>query len=679
MTFADDQVVYRDLAGAWGSMRLFVGGKDVTFFRGVPARVGGYQLQEPYGYGPADFAFPQLTPFEVNAWGAGALSWFGMGKPVKLVQADPAGAFVRDVWRGFVTNIEVDDDGVTVQCDGEASGRLALRDKQDELFYWTKDIGTLLWDTFNKARLTLTPHLGMDTGIKVYERGRAGGSFLDYCNQLLGETTASGEQLTIRPTASGYETVWKDRTTVTATVHYGAAGVSLRVARDLQEEPTTIYGQGREPDGLVWVNGKYPGLVQGSTPAFPGTLQQGDSGPNVQVLQQKLIGMGYLDRDDAVGDVFNADTKDAVEALQDDAGLAQTGVVNAATWDSLWDLGDTGFSLRQAHVAPLAQLSAVRKQNRTSNGSVSGFNPNYDADRPEVDRSIDFQVMRKKRARKWARKHLSHIHSKTAWVGTLELTTDLAAGTHTHGTQPTPLSRLDVNAGDNILVRNFDGDTLFHVSGVNVDADQRVTLAVDTLARDLQHIGQIMERNRAARSRPARDFLRDRRSTAANSRIVEFSEVGGRIWATIDVPAETWVVFPVIAGQSGTINRVRAQVTESACEFVLAATAKQVSEAWWQRLESAPLGANAFRNQNVYTEADDRRAILGIWGTKDEPGGYSPGAKSANDPLTGLLLEDAGVPYYTFDQPVIWMAIWARQACKLKPQRILYPLIDAGT
>lgn len=680
MTFADEQIVYRDLDGTWGTFRLFVGGEDVTYFRSTPAQIGGYQLQEPYGYGPADFAFPQVTAFEVDAWGVGDLAWFDMGRPAKLVKVDPAGVYVRDVWRGFITNVEVDDDGTRVQCDGEASGRLALRDKHDELFYWTKDIGPLLWRAFTQARLRLTPHRGLETGIEVYERGRAGGSLLDYCNQLLGEAQDDdGVQLTIHPTDRGYETVWKDRTTVDATVFYGAAGVNLRATRDLQEEPTTIYGQGRNPDGLVWVNGKYPGLIQGDAPDFPGTLSLGDSGGDVQVLQAKLMGMGYLDASDADGVEFNAATEDAVEALQDDAGLAQTGVVNAATWDSLFDLGDTGFSLQQAHVAPLAQLPEVRKHDRTSNGSVAGFNEAYDPERPEVDRTIDFRVMQKKRARKWSRKHLTNIHANPAWVGTLELSTDLAVGDHTHGTTPAPLSRLDLTPGMNVRVRNF-GDLLFHVSGVNVDADQNITAAVDTHARDLMHIGQILERDRLARSRPAREFLRDRRSTSAHSRIVEFSEVGGRLWNRVNLTGDRWSQpIPIIAGQSGTLNRVRAQVRDSECEFVMIATAKRVSRAWLNNLEANPFGANAFRNQKVYDRADSERAILGIWGTPDEPGGYAPGSKTEGDPLTGLLLEDAGIPYYTFGQPVIWVSFFPRQDCHLPPQRLLWPLIDAGT
>ena len=81
-----------------------------------------------------------------------------------------------------------------------------------------------------------------------------------------------------------------------------------------------------------------------------------------------------------LGNDFDADTEEAVQALQDDAGLAETGVVNSATWDALFDLDDTGLSLRAAYTAPLAQLSAVRKWNYTSNGSKASMNDGYDAD-----------------------------------------------------------------------------------------------------------------------------------------------------------------------------------------------------------------------------------------------------------------------------------------------------------
>ena len=119
--FAESQVVFRDLGSdAWGSFRLFVDNHDVTTFRDVAAQIGSYQLTEPYGYGSASFAFPQITPFEYADWGTGDLKWFRNGAPVKLVQVDPSGSVVRTVWEGEITRPNITDDGTVIACDGLA-------------------------------------------------------------------------------------------------------------------------------------------------------------------------------------------------------------------------------------------------------------------------------------------------------------------------------------------------------------------------------------------------------------------------------------------------------------------------------------------------------------------------------------------------------------------------------
>lgn len=767
MSFAEEEVVYRDLAGPWGSYRLIVGGKDVTDLRGKPAQIGNYQLTEPYGYGPASFSLPPVTSLEVDKFGTGDLAWLKMGANVRLIQVNAAGERVRVVWRGFITAWTPRSEGLDLHCDGQASGRLALRDKHPELFVWFKDAGHLLWGAFRKVGLTTFPQRGLETGILLDERGRAG-SMLSYCDGILADAQgAGGRQLTVMPRPDGvYVQRWKDRTTVHATIHNGAAGVDVDVTRDLSEEPTTIYGSGRNPEsGMVWVNGKYPGLMQAPAPPFPGRMEEGDTGQNVRVLQSKLIGMGYLDKEDADG-TFNSDVTDAVIDLQADAGLAETGIVNQRTWESLFDLEDTGLSLRNAHQAPLRQLPAVRKRNFTSNGSVAGFNPNYDPTRIEVDRTVDFGNTKKSRARKWAKRELERVQTGKNWTGVIELRTDVAKGTHTHGATPTQMSRLDLDAGQNILVRNFDGSTLFHVAGVTVNSDLSVRLAVDTKARDLLHVGQIIERNRASRTSPARAWLRERRGTDANHRIVEFSEVGGRVWSTIECDADKWTVFPVIAGQSGSVQRIRVKVTDSKCEFVVAAFAKRVGRAYLadkignpfhsatgvQNISlnaqgsgytSAPkvtlnggggrgakaeatisggkvIGVRLTQAGHGYTSApsvsfsggggsgasasatlrqtgndrwasdriadliDRERILLGAWGDEEQPGGYFGGSKTnedgerSNDPLTGVLLDDGGFDYHTFGQPVIWMAVYPKQACKIEPQRVMWPVLEAG-
>lgn len=778
MTFADEQIVYRDLAGPWGSFRLVVGGKDVTrwgFAGGekVPAQIGGYQLQEPYGYGPADFSFPQITSFHVDQWGTGELSWFDIDKPVRLVQVDETGTRVRVVWRGFITLTQVTGDGTAIHCDGDASGRLALRDRHSELFTWIKDSGLLLADAFRKCNLATVPHLGIETGIELDERRlSSSGKMLGYCDEILAQSmTADGDQLTVMPDGDGnYVQQWKDRTTVAASIFNGAAGVEIDMSRDLSEEPTTLYGSGRDKDGGLWLNAKAPGFKQGEAPPFPGSLSLGDSGDDVQTLQSKLVGMGLLEREDSLGTDFDADTQEAVEDLQEKAGLPVTGVVNAATWDALYDVGTTDLSLRQAYVAPMAELDETRKWDRTSNGSKAGMNPDYNPERTPVDLTME-NFGDKKRARRYLKRHLSRIHSGKNWVGTITLATDVVTGDHSHVDNAPEgiMSRLDLDAGMNVKLRHFDGATKFHVSGINVDSDLTVRLAVDTKARDLLTLGQILERNAASRVSPARQWLREHRTRGPNQQIVEFlSEIGGKVWTPIHCEPG-WNVFPVPAGQSGTIAQIGLEVVASRCEYVLAASAFETTPAWWDHKVGNPFD-NDTNVQSVYlddfegaggsgytsaptvtltggggrgakavavveggvvtdvrltqrgrgytsapsvsfsggggsgasataylgatgagrwtdgiTEEMNARLILGAWGDLEQPCGYGPdGSKvgddgtPTNDPVTGIFRDAGGFDYRTFGEPVIYVAGYFRQACKIKPQRVLWPTLEAG-
>jgi hypothetical protein len=233
---------------------------------------------------------------------------------------------------------------------------------------------------------------------------------------------------------------------------------------------------------------------------------------------------------------------------------------------------------------------------------------------------------------------------------------------------------------------------------------------------------------------------------------------------TIDCAADSWTVFPVVAGQSGSINQIGVQVAASKCEFVVAASALETSPAWWnskvgnpfdndtnvhslaldaggsgytsapkvtitggggrgakavatvsggvvtdvrltQRgrgFESTPSvslsgggGSGASVSANLgttgagrwtdgITEEMDARLILGAWGDNEQPCGYHKGQKVGDDglptgdPVTGVFVDAGGFDYHTFDEPVIYVAVYTKQACKIKPQRILWPVLEAG-
>jgi hypothetical protein len=779
VTFADSCLIYRDLAGEWGGFRLIVGGTDVTNFRGIPAQIASYQLTEPYSYGPAEFALPSLTQFEVDLWGSGELSWFDQGKQVKLKQVDASGAYVRTVWRGLLTLPEVTAAGVMLHCDGEASGRLMLRDKHPEPFALKRPVGRRLYDAFSIVRLNLAPYLGGDIGVQMDGRGMSG-KYLDYTNALLASTIGTdGSQYTIRhrETQGDYHLELKDTTTVDFTAFVGAPGVEIDLSSDLSEQPTTVYGQGVAPSGLVWVNGRFPNLVQGAAARYPmddgssfgaGTTNADtDSGDGVSVMIYRLIGAGLLDRRDRPGG-FDSDVTDAIEALQDEADLTVTGNMNPDTWDALFDLGETGLGLSQAYVAPLAQLSTVRKWKRSSSGVRLAKNPGYDPSVIEVDLSVDHGTsVEKSRARRYSKGVLHRAQSGKNWAGPVTLTSDVFDGlySHTDGS-PTLKSRLDIKPGMNMMLKHFDGNTQLHVAIVNVSSDLSVTLGVDTQARDAATLGEVIARNIESRSHPARQWLQSRR-TDANTRFVEFSEVGGQVFQAVRCPANEHTVIPIIAGMAGSVARVRLQTANDAAAFALAITAKKTSPAFWRSTvgdllqgthlddvslnrggtgyTSAPTvsfsggggsgaaatatvsggkvvsldltsegtgyqaapnvtfsgGGGTGAKASAYVTAvdkwsdpklaglvDDERALLGAWGTPDQPCGYQNGAGGSytgvngqltGDPVTGLFVDDGGFDYHTFDEPVLYLMIFPDRDTVVPAQRVLWETLEVIT
>jgi hypothetical protein len=388
--------------GTWnGDVRLRVSGRDVTYFRGVATQIEGYQLQEPYAFGPADFTFPQVTQFEVAKFGdPGKLHWLRHGAVCELVTVTD-GAYGERLWAGIITSIQAGPGGTGVHCDGLLSGRLAVQDKQPPVFTWKKDLGLQVYDTVLHAGISLTPYLGVRTGIDTYAVG-GGADQLSHLNDLLAQAvTNGGNQYTIARAGNGRRFVMrlKDLTTVHATVFLGAAGVDLDVTRDVAEEPNRIWGTGTDPSGQKITNAVIPNLFAGEAAQYPysdgrsfglGTEDADtDTGAGVSALQRKLVGMAFMTRREAAEHTYDQDTADAVRALQRRAGLARTGTVNPATWRALFNITATGRTLYGARVLPMAELPQVQRWQLTSNGSIDVANPAYDPHVLPVDRTID--------------------------------------------------------------------------------------------------------------------------------------------------------------------------------------------------------------------------------------------------------------------------------------------------
>ena len=116
--------------------------------------------------------------------------------------------------------------------------------------------------------------------------------------------------------------------------------------------------------------------------AYPGNISQGDSGQKVRHLQYMLsVLSSYIPQIPpvAVDGIFGGETRNAVLATQRFLGLPQTGTVDDATWDGIYDQysGIENRSLRSTVSFPNSQSNnaAVPAGNFTPN-SPPAANPN---------------------------------------------------------------------------------------------------------------------------------------------------------------------------------------------------------------------------------------------------------------------------------------------------------------
>ena len=98
--------------------------------------------------------------------------------------------------------------------------------------------------------------------------------------------------------------------------------------------------------------------------AYPNALQNGDSGEKVRHLQYMLsVLSAYISEIPPlqIDGIFGPATRNSVIAAQRYFGLPQTGVVNEATWDAIYDQfsGIENTSLRNGEVFPAMSVGAV--------------------------------------------------------------------------------------------------------------------------------------------------------------------------------------------------------------------------------------------------------------------------------------------------------------------------------
>jgi hypothetical protein len=277
------------------------------------------------------------------------------------------------------------------------------------------------------------------------------------------------------------------------------------------------------------------------------------------------------------------------------------------------------------------------------------------------------------------------------WVGTIRFNTGaLIRGNRPVLGDPIPedavMPARELRPGMNLWAPLFNGGTMFHVSGLGVDAEGVVEAMVDTRARDALKVWQIIARNREARKNPARLWLQEHRaSTTMHDSITEWDEFGGRI-SKMTLPGGQWTVFPVVAGQEGTVRRL-ALSTSPATEFVVAVFGKPIWATRLQRMVGNPLtksGSRKWNREDILNQLDEQNVLLYVAGDNDNPCGYYPKQKTAEGdesvdgsfaedaPLTGRWDDEAGFSFHTFADPVLYVAVFPSIDTEIPAGRIMW-------
>lgn len=664
----------------WGKLRVVVGGKNVTYFRGTETVVPGWSDQEPYGSGPAQVVFPQIT--ELDSLGTGALKWLRAGADVDFYRVSPAG--VRDaapLWSGYIKRFHmansVNDGALTAECSGAVQGSLGLILHQPRHNYDTKDIGRLMVHDMRHPGTRIGAFEEIETGIETRKRGSRSQYALDWIDELLSiAVTDDGDQWTLKRLPGQRRVVkllLKDRTTQHLTIHAGGRGVELDLAQDVTEQPNRIFGEGVGHDGNRWRGAVFPNLKPETVPPYPGTpLDIGSTGDSVRVWQAEMNTDGY-----EVGTEFAYKSgeftdveADSARELQRRAGLPVTGVVNEATWDATWANGVDSANLGGARFDPIAWDVKTQRWLYTGNGSLKEANPAFDRRVLPVETLVSYgEGISKRRASRAARAQLARYGDDPGWFGTITLRVD-----------PVEMSRLNIRAGMNIRVKFFGGTAgiLMHIADVSPslgDQSLPVTLTVDSKARDLTTIAELMAADRESRQDPARNYLNQRRRSAhVRDTVIGWDKESGM--GTVpdrDLPAGQWTVIKIPAAQYGTILSTDLTVTP-ACKFYAAVFGARVTPS---RLDSVNPNPGTARGDDYLpwdvpaiqdTLGRSNRTGMRLamtWGNPGQAAGYWPGEEEKGHPPTGRLYDDASWSYISDDPPWIWLAVHPSADCTI--------------
>lgn len=432
------------------------------------------------------------------------------------------------------------------------------------------------------------------------------------------------------------------------TVACADQGVSHTLNRDTIMSPNVLYGEGVDPDGCIWRNTKYPNYNIGTAPVFGGTeLKVGSTHADVIKWQRQMIASGWTDVDDT--GTFRQKDSNIARRFQHQAGLSETGTVNAQTWAATFQVGSEAGDLNGCYFAPLAIRPEVDPYLYNPKGDIIGPNPAFNRNIARIEGYDNYGSQVTKWEGQTSSQQRLERDYPASYFGTITLRIDPEEG-----------SRFAIKEGQNIKYKFFRGNNpIFHIAGVEWDWESgSVTLSVDTQARDMLTLAVMRQRIRENASPVGKPSSRasqqteDRKITwdcESGAGIIPYQAINGGLWQVNRIPCGE---FGQVIGTEFT--------TTTAARMSVAVFNKAVTPAMLQSVGASPFEQDYWESSASGVGGDfwvDWGLIM-AWGGKDQAGGFYPGSESDGDPVTGRLVDDAGWNFEAITPPWLWVAMW---------------------
>lgn len=719
--------------GDWGTLRIEAGavwnttgtyatlttpGTDITTVNGVPTLIDSLLLGEPYGELTGQITLPGVSPLDdLSAIGCGPGSNVDIYRVLPTALATAAGVDEVPYWHGFIGPRTVTDGpGITtawsLQLLGALYGEALLRQQQPLMLDTSNDVGTwcgraLDYVLYSRpfSPMTRFTYESAETGIEVRYRGSRGQSTIDYLDELLAIAQDDSAQWTISrayqdlgdpvamtaPRPRHYYLRAKSADMATAvqqnTVFLGGYGVSVSLSDDITQTPNAVYGEGVHPvdsselSGSRWRNAQYP-MLSGTAPAYPdrvtGTtypIIAGDDDADftadvvTQVSAQLRLG-GWPDVQ--ITGIFDQAVGDAITHWKQEYGWSNTTprINSDAEWDALFSAGTTTTDLSSAWFKPLYVDPPASKYLYTPAGGIAGDNSLYDPNLLRIETTIAYgENVKKSSARANAKRTVGT--GDIPVIGSITITTD---PTDEFGDGR---SRFDIREGGWVQLNNFPGGsaTQFYIASAQHSIETGQTLLnVSTRPFDLLDLATRIDRDRTARTDPAKSFYSQRTATVRpfRSAVGWDAESGAGRVPTFTATGGQWTIQKFTAGQYGQIGSLRVD-TATATTFCLAVFGDSLTGTTLDGVIAAPLSeepdgygwwahpSNAVQLENL--------SFIEAWGEFGNSGGYYPGVEGktgAAGAITGALEDAMPWTFASMEPPWLWLAIWTTDTTTVK-------------